>query len=102
MADKPHVSISKNQAWSTPENHKDIQRLHLRSYPAMAKCETCSQVGFSRGERSINWLNCLFCYCCNCCWWCYMNYKWKDLNCFNVKHTCSNCGKDLAEYNACS
>ncbi len=100
MSDKPSVTISTN-AWSTAADHVSIQSQHLRSYPALANCPTCKAVGFSKGERSINWLNCLFLCCCNCCWTCYMMYKWKDMNCCNMEHKCSSCSNTLASYSAC-
>ena len=97
---KVEVKISSN-AYKTPESHVEIQKQHLRSYPALALCSNCTKVGFSRVERSFNLKNCLFCCCCECCWSCYMLYKWKDFNCCNAKHTCSGCGEVMAEYDAC-
>jgi hypothetical protein len=95
---KVEVKITSN-AMKTPESHEEIQSQHLRTYPALAKCPS-GHVGFSRVERSINWLNCLFCCCCNCCWSGFMLYKWKDMSCCNAKHSCSECGTALAEYDA--
>ncbi len=97
---KASITISSN-ATKTPETHAEIQALHLRSYPAMALCPQCNKAGFSAAERSINWLNCLFCCCCNACWWCYMNYKWRDINCYDVSHNCSSCKAKLADYRSC-
>ncbi len=93
------VEISYN-AKITPEKHNDIQMKHLRSYPALALCTHCNKSGFTVVERSINWINCLFACCCECCWAGYMLYYWKDPNCCNAKHNCSNCGMILVNYDA--
>ena len=96
---KVEVSVSSN-AMKTPENHEDIQKEFLRTYPALANCTKCNTVGFSRVERGINWINCAFSCCCGPCWSLYMLYKWKDPSCCNAKHTCSKCGESLADYDA--
>lgn len=100
MSDKPNIAFSTN-AWNTAEDHGSIQTNHLRSYPALAKCTQCQAVGFSKGERSINWINCVFLCFCVPCWNCYMMYKWKDMNCCNMEHKCSSCGNALTSYSAC-
>jgi len=97
---KPSIVISSN-AFTSAQDHQGIQMSHLRSYPALAKCTKCNQVGFSKGSRSINWHNCLFLWCCSPCWNCYMMYKWKDMNCCDMQHQCSNCNESLAHYTAC-
>ena len=96
---KVSVSISSN-AMKTPDNHDEIQKQFLRSFPALANCTKCSKIQFTSVERSMNWVNCVFSCCCGPCWSCFMLYKWKDPVCCNAKHNCSSCGENLAEYDA--
>ena len=100
MSDKPEVSISSN-AMKTADSHEDIQKTFLRSFPALALCNRCNKVGFSRVERACNWINCVSGCFCGPCWSAYMLWKWKDPICCNAKHNCSQCGESLAEYDAC-
>ena len=97
--EKVSVSVSSN-AMKTPENHEEIQKQFLRTYPALATCGKCNKSQFTRVERKMNWVNCAFACCCNCCWTFYMLYKWKDASCCDADHSCSSCGEKLAEYNA--
>ena len=97
--DKVTVSVSTN-AMKTSDNPQEIQSTFLRSFPALANCEKCNKIQFTKVERKMNWVNCLFGCCCNCCWTFYMLYKWKDMSCCDADHSCSSCGEKLATYNA--
>ena len=90
---------SKNQGEMVGAN--EIQAQNLRAYSACINCPHCGKIGFTRSEQTCNVLNFVFCCCCGECWFCHQLYKKKDLNCYDSKHTCSGCNKEIAEYKAC-
>ena len=79
----------------------EIQQTSLRSFSECINCPHCGKIGFSRTETKMNLCNFLCCYCTGGCWMCHQILKRKDLNCYDAKHTCAECGKEVANYSAC-
>lgn len=73
----------------------------LKSFPQFIKCPFCGEITPTVANRSCNICNVLCFICLPGCWFLCGICKEKDMNCYNANHSCMNCQKHVAQYNAC-
>lgn len=94
-------NVVQNQV-NIPQNEELRLQDALRSHTIYCRCPHCSYDGLTSVDKS--------CSCANVCcsiwftpltWMLFQACRSKDINCYDVKHGCTKCGRPLGVYTAC-
>lgn len=83
------------------EHDEDYMKI-IKSNSIIIQCPECRYRSNTTTSSTLNLLNFTFCLFCSFFVWVpFQLINNKDLNCCDVKHTCSNCGFCYGKYYAC-
>ena len=85
-----------------PHSNNIIVIIKFGTKPVPLFCKFCKKNITTNVSKSWNFGSCFLCYCTSLIFWIFIqSCQGKELNCWDAKHTCPNCGQILGIYESC-